>query len=60
MHEAFVQLRCPECLKAWEATPSDLPDLDAEFCCPDCGERRHLSEFCRTDRDIETLRELAG
>ncbi len=60
MHEAFVQLRCPECLKAWEATPSDLPAPDADFRCPDCEEHRNLSEFCRTDRDIETLREFTG
>jgi tRNA(Ile2) C34 agmatinyltransferase TiaS len=59
MNEAFVQLRCPECLKAWEATAGDLSAPDADFRCPDCDEQRRLSEFCRTERDLETLTELS-
>jgi len=58
MNEAFVQLVCPECLKDWEADPTDLPSPEASFRCPDCDENRRLSEFMRTDRDLEVLREL--
>lgn len=56
--EAFVQMLCPECAKAWESTPSDLPDLAATFQCPDCQVTRRLSEFMRTERDLETVKRL--
>jgi predicted RNA-binding Zn-ribbon protein involved in translation (DUF1610 family) len=55
--ETFVELLCPECSKHWEATPSALPDPDESFDCPNCGERRRPSEFTRTARDLEVLRE---
>jgi len=58
MEEAYVRLVCPECRKEWESTPRDLPAPDELFTCPDCDEQRRLSEFMRTDRDLETLREL--
>jgi tRNA(Ile2) C34 agmatinyltransferase TiaS len=58
MHEAFVQLLCPECTKSWESTPSDLPGPDANFSCPDCHATRRTAEFMRTDRDLETLKNL--
>ena len=58
MNEAFVQLRCPNCLKDWEENPTDLPDTKTTFTCPDCGEQERLAEFARTDRDLETLRDL--
>jgi predicted RNA-binding Zn-ribbon protein involved in translation (DUF1610 family) len=59
MDEAFVQLRCPACQKDWEETPTDLPVPGVEFTCPDCSESRRLSEFMRTDRDLEILEEFA-
>lgn len=55
--ETFVELLCPECNKHWEATPAALPNTDESFDCPDCGERRPLSEFARTTRDLEVLRD---
>ncbi|WEL16977.1 MULTISPECIES: hypothetical protein [unclassified Halorhabdus] len=58
MEEAYVRLVCPECRKEWESTPRDLPAPEELFTCPDCAEQRRLSEFMRTDRDLETLREL--
>ncbi|MFB6142111.1 MAG: hypothetical protein ABEJ30_02075 [Halorientalis sp.] len=58
MNEAFVQLTCPACAKDWEESLPDLPDPAAEFTCPDCGETRRTSEFMRTDRDLELLREF--
>lgn len=59
MEEAFVQLLCPECNKAWEASPSELPEPQETFRCPDCRESRRTSEFMRTDRDLETLKQFA-
>lgn len=55
-----MELVCPECEKYWEATPSDLPGADEQFDCPDCGERRPLSEFARSSRDLEIVREAPG
>ena len=55
--EAFVELLCPACEKHWEASPSALPAPSEPFDCPDCGERRPLSEFARTDRDLDIVRE---
>jgi predicted RNA-binding Zn-ribbon protein involved in translation (DUF1610 family) len=57
--EAFVELACPECGKHWEESLSELPDPKESFDCPDCGERRPLSEFARTNTDLEVLREAA-
>jgi predicted RNA-binding Zn-ribbon protein involved in translation (DUF1610 family) len=55
--EAFAELVCPACGKYWEASPTDLPAPKESFECPDCGERRPLSEFTRTSRDLEIVRE---
>lgn len=55
--EAFVELVCPACEKNWEKSPTELPEPKESFACPDCGERRPLSEFTRSDRDLEILRE---
>jgi ssDNA-binding Zn-finger/Zn-ribbon topoisomerase 1 len=57
-HEAYVQLLCPECNKDWESTPSELPEPAENFSCPDCHATRRLSEFMRTDRDLETLKQF--
>jgi DNA-directed RNA polymerase subunit RPC12/RpoP len=57
--EAFVELVCPECSKHWEASLSELPGPKASFDCPDCGSRRPLSEFARTSRDLEVIRDSA-
>lgn len=59
-HEAFVQLSCPECSKTWEMTPSDLPTPDANYECPTCHTTRRTSEFLRTNRDLEILKQLQG
>lgn len=55
--ETFVELVCPDCEKYWEASPSELPGADEPFDCPDCGERRPLSEFARSSRDLEIVRD---
>ncbi|WP_181684575.1 DUF7836 family putative zinc-binding protein [Halorhabdus salina] len=58
MEEAYVRLLCPDCRKDWESTPRDLPAPDETFNCPSCDEQRRLSEFMRTEHDLETVREL--
>ncbi|MFB6105719.1 MAG: hypothetical protein ABEJ70_01970 [Halobacteriaceae archaeon] len=57
-NEAYVQLLCPECTKHWEATPGELPRPQENFSCPNCHATRRLAEFMRTDRDLETLKQL--
>ncbi len=59
MEETFVRLVCPACTKNWQRSPSKLPSHDAPFQCPDCGERRRMAEFARTERDLMTLKRLA-
>lgn len=58
MEEAYVRLVCPECSKDWQSTPRDLPEPSQTFHCPNCHASRRLSEFMRTERDLETLKEL--
>ena len=58
MVETYVRLLCPECGKAWEESPGDLPESDQTFHCPDCHASRRTSEFTRTDQDLETLKRL--
>lgn len=58
MEEAYVRLLCPECSKDWESTPRSLPAADEMFHCPNCHATRRLSEFMRTDHDLQTLKEL--
>lgn len=56
--ETYVRLLCPECGKQWEAAPRDLPDHDRMFHCPNCHATRRTAEFTRTERDLETLKQL--
>jgi predicted RNA-binding Zn-ribbon protein involved in translation (DUF1610 family) len=58
MREAYVQLVCPACAKSWEENPTELPDADGSFDCPECAESRRVAEFMRTDRDLENLKSL--
>ncbi len=58
MQEAWLQLRCPDCDKHWEAAPTALPSPETMFSCDDCGTERSLSEFMKTKRDLELLREF--
>jgi len=58
MTEAWIQLHCPECDNDWESSPSALPEPGEPFSCPDCGARRPVSEFTRTQRDFEILEEF--
>ena len=58
MEETYVRLLCPECGKAWEAAPGDLPAPAEQFSCPNCHATRRTSEFTRTDHDLETLKQL--
>ena len=58
MHEAWIQLRCPECEVSWEANPADVPSPGREFQCRHCSTRRPVSEFMRTQRDLEILEEF--
>ncbi|SDJ56370.1 MULTISPECIES: DUF7836 family putative zinc-binding protein [Natronorubrum] len=58
MDQTTVQLLCPECTKEWQITPGDLPGSTSMFHCPNCHASRRLSEFMRTDRDLQTLKQL--
>lgn len=58
MVEAFVRLVCPECKKDWESTPTELPQHNNTFHCPNCHASRRLAEFARTDRDLQTIKGL--
>ena len=58
MEETYVRLLCPECGKAWESPPGDLPTPAEQFSCPNCHATRRTSEFTRTERDLETLKQL--
>ncbi|WP_435095606.1 hypothetical protein [Halarchaeum sp. P4] len=55
---AYVQLLCPDCSKHWEESPKDLPKPEKNYDCPDCGATYRTSEFMRTDRDLENLKQL--
>lgn len=58
MTESWIQLQCPSCSAKWSDNPTSLPAPDTEFQCSHCGERRPFSEFTRTARDLEILREF--
>lgn len=58
MVEAFVRLTCPECGKDWESNPSELPSYRENFSCTSCHATRRLSEFMRTERDLEIVKEF--
>ena len=58
MEETYVRLLCPQCGKAWEASPGDLPEPAQNFSCQNCHATRKTAEFTRTDRDLETLKRL--
>jgi len=58
MEEAYVRLLCPECTKEWESTPTDLPDLQRTYHCPNCHASRPLAEFMRTEHDLQTVKSL--
>lgn len=58
MVEAFVRLQCPECSKDWQENPSDLSDLRNNFTCPDCHATRRLTQFMRTERDLEAVKQF--
>lgn len=58
MEETYVRLLCPECGKAWEASPGDLPEPNQTFHCPNCHASRPTAEFTRTDKDLDTLKQL--
>ena len=58
MVDAFVRLVCPECKKAWQDTPADLPELRTNFSCPGCHATHRLTEFMRTERDLEVVRQF--
>ena len=58
MDEATVRLHCPECGKAWQSPPTDLPESKRMFHCPNCHASRRLSEFMRTEHDLRTLQQF--
>ncbi|ELZ17891.1 hypothetical protein HTZ84_03525 [Haloterrigena sp. SYSU A558-1] len=58
MDETTVQLLCPECAKDWQISPGELPAAADMFHCPGCHASRRMSEFTRTDRDLQTLKQL--
>lgn len=55
MSEAWIQLLCPECERMWESSPGDLPAPGERFACERCGATRSVSEFARTQRDLDIL-----
>lgn len=58
MVETYVRLLCPECNKEWELGPDELPGPKRNFSCSNCHATRRLAEFMRTERDLETLKQL--
>jgi predicted RNA-binding Zn-ribbon protein involved in translation (DUF1610 family) len=58
MPEAWISVQCPECGDVWEDSPTDLPAPDVEFRCPKCDVERSTSEFMKTHRDLEILRDF--
>jgi predicted RNA-binding Zn-ribbon protein involved in translation (DUF1610 family) len=58
MDEAAVQLLCPECAKHWRETPRQLPAGGSTFHCPNCHASYRISEFMRTDRDLNAFKQL--
>jgi len=58
MDETYVRLVCPECSKDWESNPTDLPESDGTFHCPNCHASRGMSEFTRTEHDLRTLQKM--
>ncbi|MDF9743960.1 hypothetical protein [Natrinema salsiterrestre] len=58
MDRTTVQLLCPECTKDWQNSPDDLPASAEMFHCPNCHASRRTAEFMRTDRDLQTLKQL--
>lgn len=58
MVEAFVRLSCPECGKEWESAPTALPAVRDNFSCENCHATRRLTEFMRTERDLEIVQQF--
>jgi hypothetical protein len=58
MEEAYVRLLCPACRKEWESAPGDLPAPEDDLSCPDCDADHRVSEFMRTEHDLQTLKRL--
>jgi len=58
MVDAFVRLVCPECGKAWQDSPADLPELRTNFSGPSCHATHRLTEFMRTERDLEAVQQF--
>ncbi len=59
MTETWINLSCPRCNKTWSDSPTDLPDLDTEFTCPECEVVATMAEFLKTSRDLEIYKSLA-
>jgi len=55
MHEAWIELQCPNCEELWEANPTELPPPTEPFGCPHCHTSRKTAEFMKTTRDLEIL-----
>jgi ssDNA-binding Zn-finger/Zn-ribbon topoisomerase 1 len=58
MEEAHVRLLCPECKKEWQSTPTELPETQRTYHCPNCHASRRMAEFMRTEHDLRTLKQL--
>ena len=56
--ETYVRLLCPECGKNWQVPPTELPAPARTFHCPGCHASRPLSEFTRTEHDLENLKQF--
>jgi predicted RNA-binding Zn-ribbon protein involved in translation (DUF1610 family) len=58
MKETYVRVLCPNCRKEWTMSPDALPEAATEYSCPDCGTCRRLSEFMRTEHDLQALKQF--
>ena len=56
--ETYVRLLCPECGKSWQDSPNELPAPARTFHCPGCHASRRLSEFARTEHDLQNLKQF--
>lgn len=59
MQEAWITVQCPHCEETWEAEVDELPAPDDQFQCDNCDDYGRTSEFAKTPRDLEVLRDLS-
>jgi len=59
MVDAFIRLVCPECNKEWQDNPARNYRASVRTSAvPDCHATRRLTEFMRTERDLEAVKQF--